>query len=610
MSGKDISDMSFDEFFFGKKPKGDAHPRRAEGSPDRQVELSDIDGSRFVSGRPKLNIRGSAVVLFVPRYEGGRGARYETSVEQDGKAIGLGRLKSSPLNSDVDSIPTEFDLIAAGVDPLKRFILVIDGVRAYEFFDRTHIMFNADGMPISRAEDLTNVLHRADTYIWLNDAKVSSVREVGDLRIETVDVARGGYVRVRDKPQPGSAPERGSEAAKAVEPPKAVASASISLPAPESAASVIVDGAALPLYPSAPELTVSIEGADPEECIVEVEAPGRSDDVPGVSFGSRALEGASGDVRVSVVRDGSVLASERFFVIPGFRCSYNGKGDFPSNADIEFDLGSGPVVRSVYDGISGRYPFGDGEVELSFNIPSAMVDIGAGPAPLGDTEIAADELPDSIIVTVKGAMRKSVFLGGAGKKVNLTPGWEDETVRIDTKPIEDAVFGSPAREAELFITVNSCPVRRFLRIRNDPGMSVSYGDGAIHVSITGSAEYECHIYGLDRDVRTVALQKGDIDIPVGSGAISADVVEIRGGRVLATETVQIRSIPFLLRDGMGDVWFYVSREKRIPLPDGLLEQKGNAAEVRKWHSQIVRMNPELKSVSPEMTVKAFKEFEA
>ena len=75
------------------------------------------------------------------------------------------------------------------------------------------------------------------------------------------------------------------------------------------------------------------------------------------------------------------------------------------------------------------------------------------------------------------------------------------------------------------------------------------------------------------------------------------------------ESVTIREIPFLLRDDMGDVWFYVSKDKRIPLPDGLLESGAkNPAEIRKWHSQIVRMNPELKNVSPEKTVKAFNAF--
>lgn len=607
MSGKDISEMSFDEFFFGKKPKREEPPRRAEGSPDKPQD-PDIDGSRFVSGRPRLNVKGSSVLLYVPKYEGGRGARYDVSVEQDGRTVHLGRLKSSPLNSDVASIPTDFDILEAGIDPLKRSVLIIDGVRVYEFFDRTHMMFNADGIPISRADDQTYVLHRKGTYLWLNDAKVSTTREVGDLLIDGVEVARGGYVRVRDRPQPGSEPEK-KDAKKAPAQKKEKASASISLPAPEAVASVVVGDRALPLYSSAPKVSVDIKGVEPDACIVKVEAPGRSDDVPGVSFGPKALEGASGEVKVSVVHDGKALASERFFVIPGFRCSYNGKGDFPSGTEIEFDLGSGPFKRGI-DDLSDPYPFGDGEVTLALNIPVGTVDLGSGPVPIGDAEISADELPDSIIVTVRGASKKSVFLGGTGKKVNLTPGWEDETVRIDTKPIEDAVYSSPTRDAELYITVNSSPVRRFLRIRNDPGMAVSFSDGAVHASITGSAEYVCVIYDIDRTSREVPLQKGENAIPVGAGAISADVIERRNGKVLATETVPVKRIPFLLRDDMGDVWFYVSREKRIPLPDGLLEQKGNAAEIRKWHSQIVRMNPELKSVSPEMTVKAFKEFEA
>ena len=184
-------------------------------------------------------------------------------------------------------------------------------------------------------------------------------------------------------------------------------------------------------------------------------------------------------------------------------------------------------------------------------------------------------------------------------------------MRLDAVSIRDAVFASPNRQAELFITVNSCPVKRFLKVENSAGVSVSYSHGDITVDVRGQRPHVCRVFNIDKSVETHELSEGETVIHAGPGAISAEVVEIRDGKEVPAETVCIRQIPFLIRDSMGDVWFYVSKDKRIPLPEGLLESSaGDASEVRKWHSQIVRMNPELRKVSPEMTVKAFADFRA
>ena len=611
MAGKDISEMSFDEFFLGKKPesKARAQPRRVEAA---EHPASEIDESGFVRGRPKINVRGNHVSLYIPKYEGGRGAKYHVTLEQLGKEYDLGRLNASPLDSDISSIPTEFDILEQGIDPLGAFVLSIDGKKVYEGFQHGYLLFSSEGMPISRAEDITVVMYRSFLHLWLSDAEVASSTDMGLFKIDTVEVARGGYVRVKERPQasPKDKTEVRRENPRAAKKSKPVAT--IMLPAPESVASVKAKDGLVPLYAVAPPVSIDIVDAEPDACILKVESPGRTASAPQVNFGVKALEGAEGDVTVSVVYEGKALAKQRLFIIPGFSCSYSGKGDIPKDDLVTFNIGGEEYHRDIYkDDLSGPYPFGDGQVSLSWNIPVVTFDVGAGMAPFREEEMQVDDLPDSIVVVVKGASKKAVFIGGAGKRINLTPDWEDEVERLDADSIRDAVFASPNRQAELFITVNSCPVKRFLKVENSAGVSVSYSHGDITVDVRGQRPHVCRVFNIDKSVETHELSEGETVIHAGPGAISAEVVEIRDGKEVPAETVCIRQIPFLIRDSMGDVWFYVSKDKRIPLPEGLLESSaGDASEVRKWHSQIVRMNPELRKVSPEMTVKAFADFRA
>ena len=607
MAGKDISDMSFDEFFLGKKSGSKAKevPRPAESSD----AAPRVDGSRFIRGHPKINVKGGRISLFIPKYEGGRGARYAVKLTQGGRAFDLGNLKSSPLDSDVSSIPTEFDLTESGIDPLDSYVLSIDGKDVYEGFEHRYMMFDADGMPISRAEDTTVVAYRPTDHLWLSDAKVVTETDIGGMRVATVNVAQGGYVRVKDRPQHApekmAAPKKEQEVLKARKP-----SASISLPAPEAAAQVRIGDATLPLYSRAPAVSVELKDAEQDSCVVRVDAPGRTDGVPATSYGVKSVEGVKGEVTLSVESDGKVLAKERFFVIPDFKCRTTVKSDIPSFEYLDFSMGGESYHLDIYaDDIEGPFRYDGGEIKLIWGFPVVSVDIGSGMGPLKDTDASVDELPDSIVVRAKGASKKAVFLGGSGKRVNLTPEWDDETIRVDTTPIYKAVLDSPSREVSLYITVNSCPVRRFLTVRNEAGAVVSFSEGSIHSEVHGRGRYVCRVYGIGKAEETHDLPEGSSDIPIGPDAISAELVEVRDGREIPMEAIALRSLPFLMKDGMGDVWLYVSKDKRIPLPDGLLESSSKSpAEIRKWHSQIVRMNPELRKVSPEMMVKAFADY--
>ncbi len=607
MAGKDISDMSFDEFFGKGGSKKKDEPKAVVES---HVEQSPtvIDRSGFPSGRPKLNVHGGQISLYVPKYNGGRGAKYEVSIEQDGRSVNLGRLKTSPLNSDVSSLPTEFDILGNGISPLRAFILYIDGKAVYDMFEHSHLMFSAEGMPISRAEDITVVLYSAGKHLWMTDAKLSATMEIGDMRIDTVEVAPGGYVRVRDRPQPVERPK--GEAVKTEEvarKPKVKPAVRISMSAADPSISVMSGKSTLPLYASFPTMAFDVKGVDEADCIVRTEIGDSVTECPIPEFDITACSDNSGQVRISVMSGGKALATESFFVIPGFSCSYSGHGDIPSDPQVTFTMGGVDYVRDIFaDGLDGPYGFGDGEIRLRCNIPVVTYDVGNGEVPFAESEIQVDDLPDSIVIKVTGATKKSIFLAGTGKKVNLTPDWDDDLIRLDSNPIRKAVFDSDSRSAALYITVNSCPVRRFLTITNQSGVDVNLSGGALSVTVRGSGAYVCRVFNIDRSVDSIDLTVGENTIPLGSGAITADVVEIRDGKEIHTESVMIKEIPFLLRDSMGDVWFHVSKDKRIPLPDGLLSK--GPAEIRAWHSQIVRMNPELRAVSPEKTVKAFKDF--
>ena len=141
------------------------------------------------------------------------------------------------------------------------------------------------------------------------------------------------------------------------------------------------------------------------------------------------------------------------------------------------------------------------------------------------------------------------------------------------------------------------PLFRSFRIyegKDYPVLPAVSGEGASTLEIT----LRDAVLPIDIILRYSAYEEEDVIVRSA---------EIRNGKEISVETVSIRDLPFLLRDDMGDVWLYVSKEKRIPLPDGLMAN-GNPSEIRKWHSQIVRMNPELRTVSPEKLIKAFADF--
>ena len=221
------------------------------------------------------------------------------------------------------------------------------------------------------------------------------------------------------------------------------------------------------------------------------------------------------------------------------------------------------------------------------------------------------ELGDTLVVTVAGARKKALFFGGdKGKKREVTPDWNDDTYRVPLNGIKEEVYSTTAPEFTMYITVNSFPMRRFMTIRNPPRMKASFADGNVVAEVAQGGEYVCRLYRMDKTVEEVPLQAGESSVPVSADVVEAEVAEVHDGRDRASVLVSVRPLPFLWRDETGEYWLYVNRSKRIPLPGDLVSSgKPDAARIRAWHDQIIRMNPELRDVTTQMMQRAFDEME-
>jgi hypothetical protein len=220
-----------------------------------------------------------------------------------------------------------------------------------------------------------------------------------------------------------------------------------------------------------------------------------------------------------------------------------------------------------------------------------------------------DLASDFMVVTVRGAKKKKLYFGPEkGKKRDLSPEWVGDSISVDLASIKAEIFAAGNVPYCFYISVNSFPNRKFLTVENPMRMVAKYVDGSIEadVSVSG-AECVCRLYMMDKSIREVSLTQGHNSVPVPSEALEAEVVELHGGSVRNSIAISIRRLPFLSKE-LGDYWMYVSKDKRIPLPGGLI--KGGVAdmnEVKQWHARIVRMNPELKNVTLAMMQKAFSE---
>ena len=627
---KDISEMSFEEFFSEKdrspvqqepRVRRDA-PRRSGGGQKGDVQMG------FGAVIPKINYSDHSFFLYVPRYGSDANARFEVAIDCSAGVVPLGRLDSSPRGTGRLSRAATFNLTAEGISPLEQFTLIIDGQEVYRMRNRGILFFNNIGLPMGKPVGDTLAVYPKGKSLRVVKTDLGESFDIGDVTVTRADVSTAGGIWLDDRRRPErphedvdapskeeaqEVPQPATEEPKAKAKPKAKrkkATGTIRLPSGIPEADAMVDGEVLPVFSRFPAFSVSVENRELQECQVSLEdASGNAiaGGNPPVDAPMTFETDADGLMSVVLSCDGQVLARSRLVYIPDFVCDRPGKGDICEEPTFSYTAFGESGERDAADGPS-VFSRGGVDITVCWNVPAVTYDVGAGPVRLGSDvpEIDVDQLGDVLTVTVTGARKKAVFLGSdKGKKRDITPDWMGDTYRIPMGQVSDEVYESDAPQFTLYITVNSFPMRRFMVIRNPVRVKASFSDGNVVADVAANGEFVCRIFKIDKTVETVALQPGSNTVPVPADAVEAEVVEVRNGSDRTTVQVGVRDLPFLWRDEMGDIWLYVSKTKRIPLPGDLSSGKPAPVKVRQWHDQIVRMNPELRNVSSEMMQKAF-----
>lgn len=626
---KDISEMSFEEFF-SEKDRAPIQASAPEPRRPRQERPRGDVQTGFGSASPKLNYKDGRFQLYIPRYTAGENSRFEVAVDCGQGVIPLGRLDSAPRAGGRTTRSATIDITSAGVSPLETFTLVIDGVDAYRHKPRGVLFFNNIGLPVGRPVGETFIVHARGTSLRTVKTEILETVEVGGAIVERAEVSVAGGVWLDDRkhgrPQeaqqdaPAEAvPEVPAEPApeqKEEKKPKAKrkkAKGAIRMPAGIQDAEAVVGGEPLPIHRRFPPFTVAVENCELAECTVELlDASGAriaGGDAP-VSGNMTFETEADGVMEIVLSRESQRLASERFVYIPDFECSRPGKGDIPADPAFSYAAFGSSGEADIYDGPM-TFDRNGAEIRIVWNMPAVTYDIGSGPVRFQPFEADVGDLGDTLIVTVTGARKKALFFGGEkGKKREVTPDWTDDTYRVPLNSIKEEIYSSSAREFTLYITVNSFPMRRFMTIRNPPRMSASFADGNVVAAVSQNGQYVCRLYRMDKSVEEVALQAGENSVPVTPDVVEAEVAEVHDGRDRASIPVRVRPLPFLWRDETGEYWLYVSRSKRIPLPgDMVASGKPDGARIKAWHDQITRMNPELRDVTAQMMQAAFDAME-
>ncbi len=622
---KDISEMSFEEFF--SKSGDDADSKK--GSPSSASENgSERDATMgFGGSSPKINYRDGKFYLYIPRFKGS--GRFDVAIETKAEVIPVVRLDSTKLREHRLTRPATVELDGLGVSPLDEFILTIDGVGVYTNKGRKIALFNGAGLPVNHASGETVVAFRKGTQLKMSKASLQSTDSRGEVTVSVFDVAPGGYVRMdsgepSEPPAAEKKPEEPKKAPEAPAPKKAPAAPkkakkpavkvaiSLSSGLPEASASIA--GETVPVYREPPTASISIEGCDPSECSVSVvDASGE------IVFGRVPAEGrmelrnghSDGLLTFNVERDGKVLKSARYFLVPDFSCVYSGKGDIPEDTVMRFTMFGQEYEKDIYDSdLEGPYSRGDVAFSMLWSVPVVTYDLGEGPRPYEPLVLDAEELTSSmLVVKVRGAKKKKIYFGPeGGKKEDITKDWDSDSVQINLPPLLDQVYSSTGTYC-FFISVNSSPNKKFIQIRNPEKAKVSVADGSIKADVAGGkTDCACVIYLQDKTSKTVPLSEGLNDIPIPKDAVEAEIVESFKDKVRRVTPVKVRPLPFISSIA-GDLWLYVSKEKRIPLPDGLIKDGSPDMDaVAKWHGKIVGMNPELRTVSLAEMKRAFSDF--
>ena len=619
---KDISEMSFEEFF-SEKDRAPMPQRQVRREPVRRQDGRGDVQMGFGAVIPKINYRDRGFVLYIPRYGSDANARFEVALDCSSGVVPMGRLESAPRGTGRLSRAASLDLTAAGISPLEQFTIIIDGKEVYRMRNRGILFFNNIGLPMGKPSGETYIVYPRGGSLRLVKTEVTETFDVGDVTVAKADVSTAGGIWLDDRrrservEEPGEAPEAPVEPEKPAEPkPKAKArrkkaAGEVRLPAGLQEVDAVVGGEKLPVFSTFPAFRVSVENRELGECQVSLE-----DSSGSVIAGGNAPDDApmrfetdrDGVLTLVLSCDGQRLASASFVHIPDLAFDRPGRGDLTKETAFAYTAFGETGTRDAYDGPSVFSRHGS-DITIRWNVPAVTYDIGSGPVRYeADTvpEADVDSLGDSLVVTVTGARKKTLFLGSdKGKKRDITPDWGGDTYRIPLEGIKDEIYSSDAPSYTLYITVNSFPIRRFMTIRNPVRITAGFEDGNVVADVASTGRFVCRIFMMDKSVNTVDLSPGHNTVPVPPDAVEAEVAEVHDGSDRTVVPVRVRSLPFLWRDETGDIWLYVSKGKRIPLPGDLSAVRPDLAKVRQWHDQIVRMNPELRDVSAQMMQKAF-----
>ena len=658
---KDISDMSFEEFFKKSDEEGSDKNVKAKGPVEATV-ASDED-SGFGNSTPKINYKDGRFVLYVPRYRG-RGP-FNTAVEFESGVMPVSRLDSVRIRDYRLTRPTTIDLTEIGVSPLESFNLLIDGKQAYSNKECDLMFFNTAGLPVGRATGETIVVHKKGIRLALNKASLLKTESIGNITISCFDVVAGGFVGIEaEEPAspahdtidshsgvkpfkddsksvkeassgPGDAPSgpakaqesgsvakkkpkskeaSGAEAAKKRVKKPAV-KASISLSPGDKDASISMAGEVMPLYAEPPSVAVVIEGCEPSECSISV-----SDSAGNLVYGRLPVESgrmelrtgsAKGHLVVSVEKDEKVLCSASYFLIPDFSCSYSGKGDIPEDTSIRFTMFETEYAKDIYDDdLEGPYTYKDTVFNVLWSVPVVTYDLGEGPRPYEQLVLDADELRSSmLVVKVRGAKKKKMYFGPeSGKKEDISKDWDADSIHINLPPLLDQVYASTKAYC-FFISINSSPNRKFILVRNPESVKAAVEGDKIMVEAFGNrSEYVCRIYLQDKSFVDTALSEGKSEVSIPAGAVEAEIIERFRGEMRRITPVKVRHLPFVIKIA-GDMWLYVSKDKRIPIPENLFKNGvPDLDAVAVWHKKIVTMNSELKVVPLKEMQAAFVQY--
>ncbi len=619
---KDIADMSFEEFFSESKKKAErAEDRKAAAQKAHQEKPKT--GRGFIGATPKINFNNGKFLLYVPRYEGQENDHFNVAVESGDTVVPMHRLESVKQKGGRVTRPSTIDLTPAEVTPMDDFTVTIDGEKAYINKARPISFYNSVGSPVVRPIGEVTAVTRAGAQLKLFKSEILESSVKNGLAVYKINVLISGNVKVdgtvaevEETPaeeQPVTEKIAEPETPKKKPAKKVTVKGEMTLSQPSSDADVVYEGERYALYVSNPIATNTIKGCEPEECTVR--AVGKDGEILNTSAAAQMYVNTGdyvGPVTVTLEKGAKKLSEFKYFIIPGMECQYSGKGDITDDYSVSYKMFGQEGTRDVSADDAYTFEYNGMKFDVVWCVPVVTFDIGNGPQPYSVMDVDILDLKgDKMTITVKGAKKKALFFGGiSGKKKDITPNWEGETYEVELEPIREEVFSAPSSIFCLYITVNSCPNRKFMTIKNPVRIKAKCENGSIVADIDPSVtDCICRLYKIDKSVDEVKISHDNNIVPVSQDVIEAEVIEMYKGQPNTSIKVTVRPLPFLHRDAMGDKWMYVSSTKRIPLPEDLFKDgKPDVPAIRSWHERIVRMNPELKGMTFEMIQKAFNDF--